>query len=193
MWRGLETWICPALSMVSSIIKIVGGLVSGSIALLADGLDSLINILSSTIAYAFYSISIKPPDRDHPYGHYGFEILSVIITSIIMLFVAAIIVSTVFTKSVSRVRSEGILYSLISTIILVAITFYTLLYSKKARSIALRAEARHLSIDLVESLLVLLGVVLAVYFNPLFDLITAALVASLMVAGALFNLSLIHI
>ncbi len=61
--------IAILLSLLATITKILGSIVSGSIALLADGADSAINMSTITLAVYMFKKSKKKPDADHPYGH----------------------------------------------------------------------------------------------------------------------------
>lgn len=65
--------------------KISIGLVSNSAAILAAGLDSLVDIFSSFIGYLGIRISSKPADENHPYGHHKFEVLAGVIITLIVL------------------------------------------------------------------------------------------------------------
>ncbi|MCD6513854.1 MAG: cation transporter [Candidatus Odinarchaeota archaeon] len=179
---------------ISSFIKVYGGLVSGILALVADGLDSLINVLSSSFAYFSYILSYKPPDEDHPYGHQGYEVLSVIVTNFVMISMGSI----VFILSFLRINIEysvgeiGIYFALISTIIIIAAMISMYLLSKKTQSVSLKAEFRHLAVDSLESLLVLGSVSLAIYYSYIFDIFAALLIGILMFVGAVKNTTEIY-
>lgn len=135
--------------------------------------------------------SLKPPDREHPYGHYGYEVLSAIITSMVMIcVVTAIVVSAIAgLKELHEVGDIGVLCSGVSTV-MIAISALTLRRASTiTRSIALRAEARHLIADVIESVIVFIGVSTAILFNPVLDIVAALLVAGFMVKGVIDNIA----
>ncbi|MEM2550145.1 MAG: cation transporter, partial [Nitrososphaerota archaeon] len=67
-------------------LKIAGGVLSGSTALLADGSDSLLNVASGAIAYTFKSKAEKPPDSRHQYGHSLLEVYGSLLILMLMIF-----------------------------------------------------------------------------------------------------------
>jgi len=177
------------LSALAAFTKMVGALISGSIALLADGADSIINIGSIALATYMFTRSRKPPDAEHPYGHYGFEVLSATLTSIVMAIVMSFIISTTISRlEHHEVSYLSIYFSAISTAILISSVYLFHRISGKYGSLALRAETRHLAADILESVIVLTGVILAVSLSYLYDLITALIVAAFMVYGIALNL-----
>jgi len=133
----------------------------------------------------------KPPDREHPYGHSGYEVLSAIVSSIIMAFIAASIATIAVSGlgKVHYVERQGILYSAVSTVMIVLSVLALRKAAEKYQSLALRAEVRHLNVDIVESVIVLCGIVFAVELNPIYDIFTAFIVLGLMVRGIIENVS----
>lgn len=65
------------LGMVGSgflfALKLIGGLLAGSTAVLADALDSLADIVVSGLTWLGFQLSRRPPDEEHPYGHWDVE------------------------------------------------------------------------------------------------------------------------
>lgn len=82
--------LCVNLSI--AIAKIVTGLLTGSISILADGFDSLLDALSETIGLATLLFTRKPADLNHPYGHRKAETLGTLSIAILMFITAALIV-----------------------------------------------------------------------------------------------------
>ncbi len=120
----------------------------------------------------------------------GYEVLSSIITTIIMTVIATSIIMTAAYKISHgyEVRGIGILFSAASTL-MIALSAYILYYeSKHYESLALKAEARHLAADILVSVAVLIGVVLAVSVGYIYDVILALCVALFMGYGIPANL-----
>src|SRR5690625_135663 len=65
----VATWVGIIVNILLTIIKTVGGIVSGSRALIADALHSASDIVGSIVILFAVKISVKPPDEEHPYGH----------------------------------------------------------------------------------------------------------------------------
>ena len=68
------------------IIKIIAGTLSGSIAIITDGINNLTDASSSIITLVGFRMSTKPADEDHPFGHQRIEYLTGVIISFIILF-----------------------------------------------------------------------------------------------------------
>ena len=77
------------ISILANVIlaggKIAVGVFSGSAAILAEGVHSFMDIFSSAVGYIGIKISAKPEDKEHPYGHYKFEVLGGTIITLILL------------------------------------------------------------------------------------------------------------
>lgn len=80
-----------AVNIVLAIIKIVAGVIGHSYALIADGIESTTDIISSLIVWTGLKISALPPDADHPYGHGKAESIAAIIVSFALLGAASLI------------------------------------------------------------------------------------------------------
>ncbi len=118
----------------------------------------------------------------------GFEAVAALITSVIMVAIS----TAILVLSISRIElglphmiSQGSLaFSIASTLLLVLSTLLLLKLSRMYGSMALRAEARHLFADIIESVLVVSGIYLALFMNPIYDLLTAIIVAFFMLVSA---------
>src|SRR5690554_3867445 len=74
-------------NLLISAIKIIAGVFSTSMALVADGLNNLSDGASSIITLIGFKVSSKPADKDHPFGHQRFEYITGLIISFLVLFV----------------------------------------------------------------------------------------------------------
>src|SRR5262245_30019586 len=91
------------LNVLVAAAKIVIGLVSGALAITADGVHSTIDASSNLIALIANRIADRPPDADHPYGHRRFETLAGLGIGVLLLITALEIVS----NAVSRLTDGG--------------------------------------------------------------------------------------
>ncbi len=162
---------------IVTMIKIVGGIISGSIALLADGLDSSLNVLTLGVTRRYYYRARKPPDETHPYGHYRYEAYASIIVLLIMTILGTTIVIVSFHDFLSGVESEKIGMEAIpfaALSLIVNICVYSMFMVED--SIALKTERRHISVDVFESIIVMIGVVLASFISKMWDLLASILI-----------------
>ena len=159
-------------------VKLAGSIFTGSIALLVDALDSSLNIFTGLIVRKYYLKAQKPPDIRHPYGHYRYEayatvLVLIVMTSLGVLIASATLHEVIEGKKKELLSSSAIVFAAVSFIVN-SISMYFL--RKQTQSIALRAEAKHLSIDVAESATVLVGVVFASIVSGIWDLVAALIV-----------------
>jgi cation diffusion facilitator family transporter len=81
VWVSIIAYVC------CSLVKVGVALLAGSEALLADGLNNTTDVVASVAVLIGLRISRKPPDHDHPYGHFRAETISALVASFIMLAV----------------------------------------------------------------------------------------------------------
>ncbi|QHZ56187.1 cation transporter [Brevibacillus sp. NSP2.1] len=80
-------WVSIIAYIFCSALKIGVAVLTGSAALMADGLNNSTDVVASIAVLIGLRIARKPPDRDHPYGHFRAETISALVASFIMLFV----------------------------------------------------------------------------------------------------------
>ncbi|MET0263914.1 MAG: cation diffusion facilitator family transporter [Rariglobus sp.] len=76
------------LNLVLAIVKFAGGILGGTYALIADGIESLMDVFSSALVWAGFRVASRPPDEDHPYGHGKAEPLAAMAVAL-FIFAAA--------------------------------------------------------------------------------------------------------
>lgn len=163
-------------------LKYVAYLVTGSVALYSDALESIINVATAIAAFIAVRVSATPPDANHPYGHQKAEYLSAIVEGVLILIAALAIFHAAY-HGVLHPKSleaplKGLLINGAASSINAAWYFVLLKFGRKYRSPALIADAEHLWTDVVTSVGVLIGVALVWLTNePVLDPIIAALVA----------------
>jgi len=161
-----------AISILANIIlaggKIIVGVLSNSAAILAGGIDSLIDIFSSIISYVGIKISGKPADKEHPYGHYKFEVLGgVMIMAIILATGIGIIYNACWNFFEPKDITIGYLafgVMLASAVINEIMARLKINYGKKEGSVSLLSDGVHSRIDAYTSLAILAGLFLTKYW-----------------------------
>src|SRR5690625_451341 len=83
----IATWVGIIVNGLLTVLKAVGGFMSGSKALLADALHSASDIVGSIVILFAVRIANKPPDKEHPYGHGKAENVASIIVALLLIVV----------------------------------------------------------------------------------------------------------
>lgn len=183
-------YIVLIINIIAAITLVVGGTLTKSLAVTVGGLEAGINILSLSFLLYFVKKSNLPPDIDHPYGHYKYENVSAIVTSIFMSSAVIMILysSVERISSPVEIRGEAIYFAILS-LILPLLSYLVLLWTaKKTKAISIYAETRHLLVDATDSMILLAGVVLAIKSNPIFDSLSALIVGIVFIYGIITNI-----
>jgi len=146
--------------------KLVAGLLTGSLGLLSEALHSGLDLVAAIITWFSVSISDRPPDKNHPYGHGKIENFSALVETFLLLITCAWIIYEAIHRLVSgNTRIEVNLFSYIVVLTSIAIDFVRsrALYrvARKYNSQALEADALHFSTDIWSSAVVFLGLIMA--------------------------------
>lgn len=174
------------LGLVVLALKIGAARISGSAALYSDALESLVNVASSTLALYALIGAAKPADREHPYGHAKVELLSAVATGAMILIAAVLILQRawfVFSQPLVLAPLNGPLglglaLNAVAGALNLGWALVLLRFSKRARSPALAADARHLQTDVLAAAAIILGLVFAsVLHLPILDPLMAILIA----------------
>lgn len=114
-------------NIILSVVKIIIGIVSGSVSVLADGVNNVFDVMSAVVTIIGVKLSKRPPDKEHPYGHGRIEYLAAMI---ICIFVFAVGVQFLFA-SFKRLKNDAIdSYSnLAFALILISIAVKVYLYN----------------------------------------------------------------
>ncbi len=164
-------------------LKAAAWWLTGSVALFADALESVVNVAAATAALFAIRLSQRPPDANHPYGHAKAEYFSAVLEGVLIVVAALLILNEAWgTWQAPRPPEQpalGLAVSAVATGINAAWSALLFRRGRAARSPALLADARHLLADVVTSLGVLAGVALVVmtgllWLDPLLAALTAA-------------------
>jgi len=175
-----------ALSIFSNgfvtILKIIVGFITGSVAVLSEAIHSSLDLLASAIAFFSVKISRKPPDRDHPYGHGKVENVSGTIETL-LIFVAGIwIISESIHKWLEpeplQLPLLGVGAMLLGAAINLAVGLAVKRTGEQFDSVAMRSNALHLLTDVYTSLGVAVSLLLVSltqwwFLDPLIGILLA--------------------
>lgn len=155
----LQISIVVALATIA--LKTGAWWVSGSVSLLSDALESLVNLAGAMFALAMVTVAARPPDDDHPYGHHKAEYFSSGFEGVLIFAAALAIVVAAVQRLLAPQPLEavgmGLVLSVISSTMNGVLAWTMLRKARAARSMALEADARHLFTDVWTSAGVVIG------------------------------------
>lgn len=145
-------------------LKFAAFAVTGSVALLTDAAESVINVVAAVLVTASLVIAHRPPDDSHPYGHGKAEYIASTTEGFLVLGAAAWIVWTSVRRIIEPVTLSEVPLGVAMTAVAAAanllVARYLLHVSREADSIALEADARHLMTDVITSAGVLVALLI---------------------------------
>ncbi len=154
-----------AVGVVVLALKGFAAWSTGSIALYSDALESVVNVVTAVVALVAVRLAAKPADASLPYGYYKAEYFSAVIIGIFIAVAALLIFREAYFGFIAprgfRLDPIGITVSVVATGINAGWAWQLVRMGRKAHSPALRADGRHLMTDVVSTLGVLIGVLLA--------------------------------
>lgn len=163
-------------------LKFAAFWLTGSVALYSDALESIVNVAAAVAALVAIRLSAKPADRNHPYGHHKAEYFSAVIEGVLIIVAALSIARAAYLAIVEphdpAFTAEGLAINALASVINGAWAAVLIRQGRARRSPALSADGRHLLTDVISSVGVLAGVILAAATGYLLlDPILALLVA----------------
>lgn len=152
------------LNAFLAVIKLAGGILGNTYALIADGVESLLDVLSSLLVWAGLKVAGRPPDENHPYGHGKAEALSALAVTL-FIFAAA---GWIAWHAVNQILDPGDGPHGATLLVLVLVIVLKLWFSRRISrageavdSTALKVEAFHHYTDAVTSLAAFIGISIA--------------------------------
>ena len=147
------------------------GIFTGSISIIADGVDNLTDCASSVATLIGFKLASQPPDPEHPYGHERIEYLTGMIISIIIIMVGVLLgrssLDGIINKSEMNIENFSLL--LIVLIISILIKFIQFLYyryvSKKIKSNTIKASSQDSLNDCIKTFVVMVAVIILKVWN----------------------------
>jgi cation diffusion facilitator family transporter len=155
-------WLSIGAAVLTIGVKTAGYLVTGSVGLLSDALESGVNLVAALTAFAALRIGAQPPDEEHAYGHQKVEYLSsgaeggLIAVAAVWIAVSAI--ERLINPQPISDLSLGLALSVFASLVNLGVARVLLRVGRRERSIALEADGLHLMTDVWTSIGVLLGV-----------------------------------
>lgn len=155
-------WLSIAAAVVTIGLKAAAWALTGSVGLLSDALEGLVNLVAAGIALAALTVAAKPADDEHAYGHHKAEYFSsgtegaLIVIAAIAIIIAA--VDRLLSPRPLERLGVGLVVSLVAALVNFVVARVMLRVGRRERSIALEADGRHLMTDVYTSIGVVAGV-----------------------------------
>jgi cation diffusion facilitator family transporter len=180
--QNLNAYAAGGLAVAVVVLAAKGAAyaVTGSVALLSDALESIINVTVALLTVVTLRVAQRPPDANHPFGHGKAEYLSAVAEGALIIAVSVLIFAEAYMHAINpqpfTMPTLGVALNAGASVVNAVWGWYLLRVGKRFRSPALIADARHVIADVVSSAAVVAGVVLAAVTNrPVLDAAVAAL------------------
>jgi len=185
------SWIAVIGNAFLAIIKIVAGLLAGSLAVVADGIDSVEDIITSLITLITANVLSKPPNKKYPYGYGKAETIATRLLSLI-IFAAGIQLAIISAQKIIKgTHAElplklAIYVTVISIIGKVLLSYHQFKIGNRTNSEMLKANAKNMQNDVLISLSVLTGLIFTHLLKmPVIDSIAALVVSAWIIKVAM--------
>ena len=182
-------WLSIAAAIATMMLKSGAYLITGSVGLLSDALESLVNLAGALMALAMLTVAARPPDEDHAYGHSKAEYLSagaegaLIVVAALSIAVAAVD-RLLHPRPIEQV-GLGLAVSVVAALLNLGVALVLMQAAKAHRSATLQASSHHLMTDVwtTGGVLVGVGAVAMTGWLVLDPLVALAVAANIVWAG----------
>jgi cation diffusion facilitator family transporter len=155
-------WLSIAAALATIALKAVAYLLTGSVGLLSDALESFVNLAGALMALAMLSLAARPPDENHAYGHGKAEYFSSGVEGGLILIAALSIGVAAIDRLLHPRPLEqlglGLAVSVVASLVNLGVGLVLMRAARQYESITLKANAHHLMTDVWTSAGVLVGV-----------------------------------
>lgn len=157
-------WLSIAAAVVTIALKSGAYLLTGSVGLLSDAVESVVNLVAAVIALIALRVATRPPDDKHDFGHGKAEYFSAGIEGLMIFVAAAVILVSAVIRFLHPVALEsvglGLAISTVASAVNGAVGLLLLRAGAAHRSVTLTADGKHLLTDVWTSVGVIIGVLL---------------------------------
>ena len=157
-------WLAVAAALITIALKMAAWWVTGSVGLLSDAAESVVNLVAAVVALVALKVAALPADKNHQFGHTKAEYFSAAVEGI-MIFLAA---ATIIVFAIQRLLAPrdltqvglGLIISLVAAAVNGVVAVVLIRAGRQYRSITLKADGQHLMTDVWTSIGVVLGIAL---------------------------------
>lgn len=155
-------YLSIATAVATIVLKTLAYWLTGSVGLLSDALESIVNLVGAGMAFAMLTVAARPADDEHPYGYSKAEYFSSTVEGALILIAAISIIYAAVARFITPRPIEqtgiGLVVSAVASVINFAVARILLNVGREANSITLEADAHHLITDVWTSAGVIAGV-----------------------------------
>lgn len=182
-------YVAIAGNVFLTIFNIAVGIMSGSYALISEGAHTISDITTSIIAYIGFKIGSKPADEEHPLGHGRAESIA----GLVIVVFLAIIAFEIIKGAIDRLFFGGttaipepiaVVMAIVGVIVNFGMSQYIINLGHRANSPAIIADGKHQRVDILSSMAILFGVLIAQYGYPRLDPFIGLIIGLLIVKTA---------
>lgn len=191
--RDLSRWALLSIgaALVTIALKTAAWLITGSVGLLSDAAESVVNLVAAVVAFVALKIAARPADDGHQFGHAKSEYFSAVIEGVMIVVAAGIIIYSAVDRLIHPQELEslglGLGLSVVATALNGAVAWLLLRVAREHRSISLEADGKHLLTDVWTTVGVVAGLVLVALTGwlPLDSFIAIAVAVNILIIGYL--------
>lgn len=155
-------YLSIAAALATIVLKFLAAHVTGSMGFLSDALESTVNLVAAIVALIALKVAAKPADDNHHFGHSKAEYFSALVEGLMIFIAAGVILFTATLRLLEPVELEqlgiGFAFTLVATIINLAVGLLLVRNGRKYRSTTLTADGKHLLTDVWTTVGVIVGV-----------------------------------
>lgn len=157
-------WLSVAAAIVTIVMKFAGYVVTGSVGLLSDAAESLVNLVAAVVALVVLKVIAKPADQDHEFGHSKAEYFSAGLEGAMILVASGFIIAASIGRLLDPQPIEqiglGLVLSVAASVVNLVVALILMKAGREHKSITLTADGKHLMTDVWTSVGVVVGVLL---------------------------------
>lgn len=150
-----------------SLIKIIIGFIGKSSALISDGVHSFSDLITDVVAIFGSYLSMKPADKEHPYGHGKLEYITSFVIGLTIVLIGIILIKSISNNNVTVPSMIVIIVSLITIIIKYLVSRYLIIKGKENKNLILISSGKESSMDVISSIFVLISSLLMQLSNKI--------------------------
>lgn len=144
-------WLSIAAALITIALKVVAWRITGSVGLFSDAAESLVNLVAAVVALVVLTVSSRPPDDDHQFGHSKAEYFSAVAEGTMIFVAAVVIIGSAIHRFFNLQELDelglGLIVSVLASVVNGVVAAVLLRGGKKYRSITLKADGKHLLTD----------------------------------------------
>ncbi|NMA86671.1 MAG: cation transporter [Tissierellia bacterium] len=179
------SWITILLNFILAIFKIIAGIIGKSNAMLADGVHTVSDVLTTIVVLLGLKVSSKEADENHPYGHEKYEPVFAKILSLILVITGILIgIEGIKVLKSGNIKIPGriaLIAAFISIVVKEGMYKYTVKVAKEIKSLSMEADAWHHRSDALSSIGTFIGILGARLGFKILDPILAIVVSLIII------------